>query len=173
MKKISLIQFDEAYALFQEAFDIAELRPYEQMKEMFLEGLFVIYGYYESQKLLGALIVWELERCVYLENFAVSEKSRGKGLGGFLLQEFSKIYNGHFLFLEVEEPVCDITKRRIEFYKRNGYILNPYHYVQPSFRENDSSVHLTFMTYPSCMSEKQFEDIKEEIFRVVYRKGVL
>ena len=32
----------------------------------------------------GAMIVWELENCVYLENFAIETKMRGQGLGTYL-----------------------------------------------------------------------------------------
>lgn len=173
MKKLSMPQFDEAYQLFEESFVLAELRPYQQMKSLFEKGLFHIYGEYQDEQLMGALIVWELETCVYLENFAVSAKARGQGLGTRFIHHFRDLYHDRFLFMEVEEPFDEISKRRIHFYEKNDYILNPFHYIQPPFRKDDPQVKLTFMTYPEIMNEEQYQDIKDELFRVVYQKGEL
>ena len=55
-----------------------------------------------------------------------------------------------------------------------GFVLNPYQYIQPTFRENDHSVQLTFMTYPKVMDDQQYQMIKKEIFKIVYQqKGEL
>ena len=120
------------------------------------------------------MIVWELENCVYLENFAIETKMRGQGLGTYFLQQFCHLYKDKFLFLEVEVPHDEISRKRIQFYERMGFVLNPYQYIQPTFRENDHSVQLTFMTYPKVMDDQQYQMIKKEIFKVVYQqKGEL
>lgn len=98
MKKISIEQFDEVYHLFQQSFIPAELRPYQQMKELFEKDMFTIYAQYEKDALLGAMIVWELKSCIYLENFAVDSQMRGKGLGSQFLKEICCLYKDDFLF---------------------------------------------------------------------------
>lgn len=174
MKKISLSQFDDVYALFQQSFVPSELRPYQYMKDLFQQGLFCIYACYSKQELQGAMIVWELKHCVYLENFAVHEKMRGQGLGSDLMKQFCQMYVNDFLFLEVEEPYDDFSRRRIQFYERMGFILNPYDYIQPTFRQGDQPVILNMMTYPEMMDEQKYQKIKKEIFEVVYQqKGEL
>ncbi|WP_028043456.1 GNAT family N-acetyltransferase, partial [Candidatus Stoquefichus massiliensis] len=92
MEKISINEFDEVYALFEKAFPLAELRPYELMKELFENNEFVIYSYVHNQRIVGALIVWELSDFVYLENFAVDESLRGQGIGSYFLDEAKKLY---------------------------------------------------------------------------------
>lgn len=173
MEKIRIEQFDEVYHLFQKSFIPAELRPYQQMKELFEKDMFTIYAQYEKDALLGAMIVWELKSCIYLENFAVDSQMRGKGLGSQFLKEFCYLYKDNFLFLEVEEPHDEISKRRIQFYEKWKFVLNPYHYLQPTFRGQDQPVSLTMMTYPHIMSEEQYKKVKKEIFEVVYQKGEL
>ena len=81
MIKINEESFDMVYQLFEEAFILAELRPYEKMKELFLKEEFVIYGYNLEGKLAGAILVWEFDECIYLENFAVDSKLRNQGIG--------------------------------------------------------------------------------------------
>ena len=65
MEKISISHFDDVYHLFQRSFVLEELRPYEQMKKLFQQNLFSIYAKYDHNELQGAMIVWELENCIY------------------------------------------------------------------------------------------------------------
>lgn len=120
MEKITLKEFDEVYALFEKAFIPAELRPYEKMKLLFLEDEFVIYGMYQDGRIIGAIIVWEFNDFVYLENFAVDQSLRGQGLGSQILQAIKELYPHQLLVLEVEEPIDDLTKRRVAFYQRKS-----------------------------------------------------
>ena len=174
VEKISLKQFDEVYQLFEQSFIQTELRPYQKMKDLFQRGLFSIYAKYEKDELLGAMVVWELNSCIYLENFAVNEKQRGQGLGSYFLKQFCHLYDGQLLVLEVEKPHDDLSNRRIGFYERMGFLLTPFGYVQPTFRSNDEAVSLILMTYPEMIDHQKYQEIKEKIFKVVYQqKGEL
>lgn len=170
MDKISLQQFDEVYQLFECSFVQSELRPYKTMKDLFQQGLFSIYAKYQQNKLQGAMIVWELTHCVYLENFAVDETMRGKGLGSNFIEQFCQLYKDQFLFLEVEKPHDEWSRRRIQFYQRKGFLYNDYGYLQPAFRNEDQPVYLMLMTYPQYMDEAQYQTIKKEIMEVVYQQ---
>lgn len=172
MEKLSLKDFDEAYQLFEKAFDPAELRPYEKMKILYLEEEFVIYGIRQDERIIGALIVWEFEDFVYLENFAVDETLRGHGIGQKFLTEIKTMYLHQLIVLEVEEPVDDITNRRIHFYERNQFVLNPYHFIQPALRTNANRVELMLMSYPETVSVYTFDRLKKQLFRVVYQQGI-
>lgn len=162
--------FDEAYALFQKAFVPAELRPYEKMKPLFEQAQFVIYGYKNEDKLVAALIVWELENCIFLENFAVDESLRGQGLGGRVLEDVKVKYPEYSIVLEVEEPVDEMSQRRIGFYQRHEFLLNPYSYIQPTLDVLPTNVKLQLMSYPQTIDESQYQRMKKEIFKVVYLK---
>lgn len=172
MEKININDFDEIYALFEKAFPLAELRPYELMKDLFQSDDFVIYSYKKDKQIVGALIVWEFSDFVYLENFAVDESLRGQGIGSYFLEEAKKLYPHSLIVLEVEEPVDTITKRRVAFYERNQYILNPYHFIQPALRDNVPKVELMLMSYPNAIDVYTFDQIKKQIFRIVYRQGI-
>ena len=92
MKKLNIQEFDEVYALFEKAFIPAELRPYEKMLPLLEKGEFDVYGYYQNNKLTGALLIWEFDDFVYLENFAVDESVRGQGIGSILLDEMKTLF---------------------------------------------------------------------------------
>lgn len=170
MKLLTNEQFDQAYNLFEKAFIPAELRPYELMKTLFLNKEFLIYGLFKNDEIIAAIIVWEFDDFIYLENFAVSNQLRGQGIGGYILEEMKKIYLNRLIVLEVEQPFDEMSQRRIAFYKRHQWILNPFHYIQPLLRENSEDVHLMLMSTPHCIDEDDFQHIKNVLFQKVYKQ---
>ncbi|MBO7288483.1 MAG: hypothetical protein J6V03_00640, partial [Clostridia bacterium] len=75
--------------------------------------------------------------------------------------------------LEVEPPQSEITKRRVGFYKRNGFYLNEYPYIQPPISNGKNPVPLMIMTSGHKVNRKEFNLIKEYIYRNVYNvKGL-
>ncbi|MEG0592567.1 MAG: GNAT family N-acetyltransferase [Coprobacillus sp.] len=169
MERITEIKdLDAVYQIFIEAFPPAELRLYEVMKQLYIEGLLKIYVLKQENEIVGALSVWELDNFVYVEHFAVSSKLRGQGLGSFFLKEVKLLYPQKQIVLEVEEPILEIEKRRVEFYQRNDFVLSSFGYIQPPFRENVEDVHLVLMTYPSAITQEQFIHIKNQLFKKVY-----
>lgn len=171
MKQITNQQFKQVYQLFEKSFIPAELRPYELLYSLFLKGELKIYIQEQKTDIVGAMIVWELNDYIYLENFAVCENLRGQGIGGTLLEELKKIYPHHSIVLEVEEAKDEISQRRIQFYQRHQWIFNPYGYIQPQLRKNVENVYLYLMTYPHAINQQQFIQIKEELFHKVYNRG--
>lgn len=167
-----MIHFDEVYTLFDKAFISAELREYEKMKDLFQQESFIIYGWFEDLKLVGAITVWEFEDFIYLENFAVCASMRGRGIGAKILKELQTIYFNKVIVLEVEQPTDDIKKRRISFYQRSHFILNSYGYIQPPLRISTEKVHLLLMTYPNVLNDEMYMNIKNQIFHVVYQQTI-
>ena len=81
----------------------------------------------------------------YGEHFAVSPKWRNGGVGARILKEVMETVPGMFC-LEVELPKDELSKRRIRFYERNGFFLNPYPYVQPPLSDGQEELPLQIMT---------------------------
>lgn len=159
--------FEEAYYIMEEAFPISELRPYEKIKELYERDIVEIYGYYEPE-LKGAMILWLDNKYLKIENFAVDKKVRGEGIGSKMLHEVCKQFKNKKIVLEVEKPYDEISRRRIEFYQRNGFVLSQYGYMQPVINESKNEVPLLLMAYQREISELEFEDIKNTIYKLVY-----
>ena len=71
--------------------------------------------------------------------------------------------------LEVEPPENEMTTRRVGFYKRHGFFLNPYPYMQPSISKGRSPIPLLLMTSGSAIDTQAFETIKTLLYRRVYK----
>lgn len=75
---------------------------------------------YESNELAGFFIYWDLGDSYYIHFIAVFPEMRNKKIGKQILDWVSA--NLHYpVFLESEIPYDEITERRFNFYKRNGF----------------------------------------------------
>ena len=107
----------------------------------------------------------------YIEHFAIATSQRNKGYGENTLQHITSTLNKPIV-LEVEKPDDHITQRRINFYKRCGFILHSYPYVQPPYRETDKPLPMFLMTFGEINMERMYEQVKRRIYREVYKWGI-
>lgn len=167
MYKLEESQFDEAYQIMEASFPRSELRPYPKMKELFINKKLFFYGIEAKGTLFAIIIVWEFETFIFLENFAVLKNQRGKGLGSKSLDGLKKLYDKKIV-LEVEKPFDSMSRKRISFYERNGFILSEFGYMQPPLNEEINDVPLILMSFPNSLHELEFEEMKKEIFKEVF-----
>ena len=147
----------------QASFSDDEYRPYDEQLALFEEPEYRIY-YMPA----GFLAVWEFESFIYIEHFAVDPALRNSGTGSAMLQELVKQYQKP-ICLEVELPEDELTRRRIGFYERNGFVFNEYPYIQPPISKGKSPVPLRIMTYKSEITREEFQKMKEILYRRVYK----
>lgn len=161
-------QFSMVYGIMEKSFPKEEIRSYEGQRALLERGEYRIYGEADPcGKIVGFLAVWELQGILFIEHFAVASEARNRGLGSRLLKELQEKYTMP-LCLEVELPTDELTKRRIEFYKRNGFSFHSYPYEQPSLGEGRDPVPLRLMTTGGGLRSEEFMRVKELLYKVVY-----
>lgn len=117
---------------------------------------------------IGLLNVWNLERFVYVEHFAISDNHRNKGYGAMAMENF--IHETSLpVILEVEKPEDELSRRRIGFYQRIGFVLHPYPYVQPPYRKGGSSLDMLIMSHGTIDMNTQYPFVREKIYHEVYQ----
>ena len=163
LKRINETDFPEIYRIMQASFSDDEYRPYDEQLALFEEPEYRIY-YMPA----GFLAVWEFESFIYIEHFAVDPALRNSGTGSVMLKELVKQYQKP-ICLEVELPEDELTRRRIGFYERNGFVFNEYPYIQPPISKGKSPVPLRIMTYRSEITREEFQKMKEILYRRVYK----
>ena len=84
-----------------------------------------------------------------------------------MLQEL-KQFTGNRLCLEVEPPEDELTRRRIAFYERNGFIYHDFAYMQPALSKGQNTIPLKIMTTGDKLDKTAFEEIKELLYSQVY-----
>lgn len=161
--------FDKIFSLMQASFPEEEFRDYEGQKKLLDNPKYSIIARFSSDdELIGFISFWSLDGFNFIEHFAVNPSQRGQGTGSKMLKEFIKD-SGKPIILEVEIPENEMAERRIGFYERNGFLLNTFDYYQKPLRPQFSEVKLYLMSYPKKLSNKEFEQVKNEIYNNVYK----
>lgn len=164
IEKLDPKDFDTVFSIMERSFPREEYRPCEVQKALLSDPAYGIYVARENGQILGFAAVWELEDMLFLEHLAVEPGCRSGGIGSRLLQYFANWP----ACLEVEPPETDICRRRIGFYERNGFFLNPYAYAQPSLGEGRKAVPLKLMTTGAPLTPEAFRSLKGKLYTQVY-----
>ena len=166
------MNFDEIFQIMAEAFPSSEIRTYEGQKKLLENDRYHMdIKYAEDGTIIGFLAYWDLPSCTFFEHLAVAKNFRGQGIGKQIILEKAKNVKMP-VFFEVELPNSEIAQRRINFYKRIGFILNDFHYEQPALRPNESPQPLLIMSYPDPIDEQNFIKYKREIYNNVYGQTI-
>ena len=157
--------FSDAFALYESAFPEAERRNICEQERALTNPNYHFDLILEGDILLGVMLYWETDEFVFLEHFATKPEIRGKGVGASALNLL--IAKGKTVLLEIEPPINEITNRRYDFYKRSGFVMNPYYHIQAKYHLGDEDLELKILSYPEVLTEKQYRDFYEYMTREI------
>lgn len=163
--KAGVMDFDTVFRIMDESFPNSEMRTYGGQKKVLKEPAYIVQM---NEEKTGFIASWDFGEVQYIEHFAVEREARGSGTGEKMLYEFLRCEKKE-VFLEVEPPQDEIARRRIGFYERMGFVLNPYVYIQPPYRLDGEPVQLKIMTYRDRIDFQKFQSYKELLYHFVYR----
>lgn len=109
----------------------------------------------------------QFEGFVYAEHFAIDESARNGGIGAKAMTSFLALHEDPVV-LEVEMPTEEMSKRRIGFYERLGFVLDHHVYFQPPYRKGEAFLEMRLMTHGKLDLEQSFERVKTIIHQNVY-----
>mgnify|MGYP000028292087 FL=1 len=169
LEKLQSQDFDKVYAIMEEAFPFDERRTYDEQKELLSNPNYCVYVLYDNRKDIKSFVtIYQFDEFAFIEHFATSNKYRKQGFGSLILNELFNLLNCRFC-LEVELPETEFAKRRIEFYKRNGFFVNNFDYIQPPISEGKKALRLILMTSGGTLTKNEFEKTKAILYKKVYR----
>ncbi len=160
-KNISTTQdplFPFCWELYLAAFPQEERRSLDYHTETMNNEQFHCDVVVDGDLPIGILFWWSLREFVFVEHLATTPAVRGGGYGRQILGELISTSERPIL-LEVEHPEDEISRRRIGFYERMGFVLNDHPYSHPSYQQAEGEfVSLKVMTYPKgiTMDELQY-----------------
>ena len=146
--------FDSVWEIMEESFPRDERRSREAQRKILDVSWYHLYGYRAHGELMAFLAVWEFDTFLFVEHFAVRKSCRNGGLGAVLLTQ----------------PTGELEARRIAFYERNGFVMNPFEYMQPAMGEDRHAIPLRIMSYPKRLVADEFETMRDVLYCHVYRQ---
>ncbi|MFR9523495.1 MAG: GNAT family N-acetyltransferase [Rikenellaceae bacterium] len=160
--------FAQCWQLYTDAFPQEERRELDYHIETMRAQAFSFEGIEENGEFVGIIGWWQFDNLRFIEHLATSPAVRNKGYGKVILTEF--IGEGSDpIILEVEHPECEMSIRRIEFYRRIGFHLNQYSYSHPPYDTTQSDfVSLMLMSYPAEISSSEADKFKAECYAKVH-----
>ncbi|MGG4554799.1 GNAT family N-acetyltransferase [Paenibacillus humicus] len=162
-------QFEHIFALMKASFPTSERRSYAGQKELLTDPHYrLITETNSDNQVIAFMAVWEFPSFRFIEHIAVDPNTRGSGIGGKIMASYMEESSKPIL-LEVEYPDTDMAQRRIGFYERLGFRLNPFDYVQPPLQEGEAYLPLKIMSYPQLLTEEEFTHRKEILYTNVYK----
>lgn len=170
MEKMKPGEFEQIFDLMELSFPKSEYRDHDQQEQLLADSHYQIYTLTDALSgfVKAFMAVWTFDELVYLEHFAVNPRFRNHGLGAVMLQELLASTPKR-ICLEVELPQTPLSSRRVAFYTRNHFVLNPYPYIQPSLGKGRAPQPLRIMTSEQAVSEEEFAQIRALLYRHVYR----
>ncbi|MGP1514982.1 MAG: GNAT family N-acetyltransferase [Bacteroidales bacterium] len=164
-KQITIKDKNFAQNIYISNFPRQERRLWSEVMEMTINNKsFNFYIIKCRNYSLGIVSVWKFEEFIYIEHFAIDKRLRNCGIGSYVLQLIKECYASPIV-LEVEPLKDELTARRINFYKRNGFYLLKDRYVQPPYNINLPSVEMQIMTTSQYIL---FEQIRSTLYKNVY-----
>ncbi len=170
LKKLNYSDFDKIYPIMEESFPTDERRPYDEQKSLMFNPEYSVYAVVDEKtgEVKTFITIWNFEKFAFAEHFATKKEYRGGGTGTLVLNELFDLLKRR-VCLEVELPNTDFAKRRIEFYKRNGFSENFFEYVQPPISAGKNAIELRLMTTDGTLTRTEFNEVKKQIFKKVYK----
>ncbi|MEM1484382.1 GNAT family N-acetyltransferase [Oscillospiraceae bacterium PP1C4] len=168
LEQLNTEDFLMVYQIMEQSFPPCERRTYEKELELLKNPNYHVFVMKkDNMDIVGFLATWELETFRFVEHFAIQQAARGLGIGSEMMKEYLS-YENKPVFIEVEEPDTMMSKRRIDFYKRLGFVYNGFGYLQPCLQDNTTEVSLKIMSYPAGITQSEFNHFRDEVFSKVY-----
>jgi GNAT superfamily N-acetyltransferase len=156
----------EAFELLEEAFPPAELPTREKLLEMLAHPGFSALICLEETRLIGLLIYYAFPTCTYVALFATCADVRGRGIGGTMLDRFLAEGEG-LIVLEAEATGTPMALRRLDFYRRHGFVVNEWVHIPPADRPGYDPVPFHMLSFGHPITHDRFEAIcaaAEDVF---------
>lgn len=168
-RRIKDVEFDEFYDLLEEAFPFVERKT---KACLFLDvknsnNFYPCFICDDDNNKIGLISYWNFGDFIFAEHLAIFKNLRNKTLGTQAFSEFLKSFDIPIIF-EVEKPYDELSKRRIDFYKRIGIIFNDFSYFQPSYHGGDDCVPMLIASYPKPINKNDYNYYTKIIKKNVY-----
>ena len=173
IKKNNKIELTSIKEIYENSFPPDERRDFNLVIDLLKNKTFSLNAILFENKAIGLLSYWHFDQFIYIEHFAIHENFRNNGVGSFIINNFVTQNFNKQILLETEIPIDRISLRRIEFYKRFGFIISTENYIQPPYDKTKEAVPMLIMSKPEIESNTDFETIKRILYKNVYFANML
>lgn len=161
--------YGQVERLMEQAFPFEERRcPEDQRRVAETDPRLTVNALVSENRFVGLLTYWKLDGMMYVEHLATLPEVRGGGMGRRVMEKLTGCSDVPVV-LEVEPPVDELTRRRVDFYRRCGFVLwEKRRYLQPSYHSGSGSLPLQLMVYGGLDESLDFDRVRACIHTSAY-----
>lgn len=159
--------FAEALEVYRASFPPNERRTLAGQTQLFHSPKYRLDAWVGKQHFIGIMAWWDFDEYRYVEHLAVHPDSRSGGYGAKLMHDWLS-WDERPVYLEIEEPVDELTKRRRGFYQRLGFVQNPGRHLQPPYDGKGDGVPMVVLSRPGAISQAQHESLLTNLHTQVW-----
>ena len=147
--------FARFWATYEDSFPPSERRARAAQTALFERPEFRLDAWLEGSAFLGFMAWWDFGDYRYVEHVAVSPEARSGGNGGKILRTWMN-KDPRPVYLEIEEPVDDVTRRRLGFYQRLGFLRSEHRHIQPPYQAGFDPAPMLVLSWPDMIAPEQY-----------------
>jgi len=166
IKSISDKWYKTFHKIYSVSFPVHEQRNEQQQISAFGKENYYLIIKTEGEKLLSFIAYWDFDDYVYIEHLAVNPQYRGANIGSNTLNSFAEII-GKTILLEIDPIIDDVSRKRLHFYEKLGYVLNPYEHSHPAYDINFKPHRLLVLSHGKGIDETQYLRFHKNLSEVV------
>ena len=151
---------DKAKTLYENSFPFEEKRSEAEQARVMENPLYKMSFISENQ-FEGIMYYWETADFLYLEHLAVVPELRSKGIASQALSILKRKSADKPIILEIDPPVDDVSKRRLAFYNRNGFVMNEHKHIQPKYHKGDCDLELKILSFPRKIDCLEYDAFRQ------------
>ena len=162
--------WEQAWRLYTESFPEHERRRISSHVMAAEDPRFHTEVAVENGNLMAILFYWKLAGDkIYIEHIAVNPLMRGKNIGSTILHNFTTQNPDCTIILEIDPPVDEVSKKRLAFYERSGFVNTGHIFNHPSFQKKGLNHDLVILSYPATITREDFDNFTETVLTDVLR----
>lgn len=146
--------YEKAMELYKIAFPEIERRSDSEQMRVMDNAHYCFDVICDDGEFVGIMLYWEIGDLIFLEHFATLPGLRNRGYGSKALELLKQ--KGRSIILEIEDPADELTCRRYEFYRRNGFLMNEYYHLQAKYRFTADELMLKILSYPCAITREKY-----------------
>ena len=151
--------FDEAMKIYESSFPIFEQRTIKDQIDVLENNMYYCSVVCEDDKLIGLIFYWKYENYTYIEHLAIATNLRGQNYGSKILKAFCE--ESKNTILEIDNPVDEISIKRLNFYTKLGFKLQKFNHVHPPYRKEYEGHNLKMMSFGKDLSQEEYDKFND------------
>lgn len=159
--------YDKVRQVAEASFPPSERRGPRAQAAVFADSRYRLDAWLDGTRLVGFMGWWDFGGFRYIEHVAVAPEARSGGYGGKIVTAWMR-QGDTPVYLEIEQVVDEITRRRLGFYQRLGFIETPMTHVQPPYQGAGAGVPMQVLSWPVALTDREYERFSKLLFHEVW-----